>query len=175
MSANLISREFVLAGKAIFTVSNDKGEHYTFRVHHAKSNIGYSRETWFAGLLTGPDNGADYQYVGIVQPNDGGVKLTAASRLTDDSKPIRVLRWALKLVWTGGTLPAGYAVQHAGRCGKCGRLLTHPESLETGIGPECSGRGYAKTAAKKAAAAVQVAAPTQVPASRQDGLPAAAC
>ena len=31
-------------------------------------------------------------------------------------------------------------IQHSGRCLRCGRKLTHPESIETGFGPECSGR-----------------------------------
>ena len=31
-------------------------------------------------------------------------------------------------------------VWHEGRCGKCGRKLTVPESLTSGLGPECAGR-----------------------------------
>jgi hypothetical protein len=27
---------------------------------------------------------------------------------------------------------------HEGKCGRCGRLLTVPSSIESGIGPECS-------------------------------------
>ena len=29
-------------------------------------------------------------------------------------------------------------VWHEGRCGKCGRVLTVPESLILGLGPECA-------------------------------------
>jgi hypothetical protein len=28
-------------------------------------------------------------------------------------------------------------VHHEGRCGRCGRTLTVPESIESGFGPEC--------------------------------------
>lgn len=31
-------------------------------------------------------------------------------------------------------------VWHEGRCGRCGRKLTVPESIETGIGPDCAKR-----------------------------------
>jgi hypothetical protein len=30
-------------------------------------------------------------------------------------------------------------VMHVGKCCKCRRLLTTPESIQRGIGPECSG------------------------------------
>jgi hypothetical protein len=29
-------------------------------------------------------------------------------------------------------------VWHEGRCGRCGRKLTVPESIESGFGPECA-------------------------------------
>jgi rRNA maturation endonuclease Nob1 len=31
-------------------------------------------------------------------------------------------------------------VYHLGRCGKCGKALTEPESISTGLGPICGGR-----------------------------------
>lgn len=31
-------------------------------------------------------------------------------------------------------------VWHEGRCGRCGRKLTVPSSIETGLGPECAGK-----------------------------------
>lgn len=135
----MIDQAFVTAGKAIFTVSNAQGEHYTYKVTHKEAN-GNNREAWFASVLTGPDNTADYTYLGMVDPADGNVRLTKSSRYTDDSQPVRVVRWALRLVWNQKNPPEGYAVQHNGRCGRCGRLLTVPESIDTGIGPECAKR-----------------------------------
>ena len=35
---------------------------------------------------------------------------------------------------------AGFDVHHEGKCGKCGRPLTVPESVKTGLGPICSGK-----------------------------------
>ena len=34
-------------------------------------------------------------------------------------------------------LPDFIEIYHDGRCGKCGRQLTVPASIETGFGPEC--------------------------------------
>jgi hypothetical protein len=34
----------------------------------------------------------------------------------------------------------GCEVYHEGRCGRCNRKLTVPESIETGLGPECASK-----------------------------------
>jgi len=132
----MLSKEFVLAGRAVFTAVNSKGERYTYRVRHKEATADYP-EAWFASYLTGPDNTSDYSYIGKVDKGSGAVSLTAKSRLVETSRPLLVLRWLLKQVWEGKELPEGYAVFHMGKCGRCGRALTVPESIKNGIGPEC--------------------------------------
>ena len=132
----MIDRDFILAGKAIFTVANAGGKHYTFRVTHKEASGAYA-EAWFLSLLTGPDNTSDYTYVGMLSDR-GLVRLTAKSKYNEQSEPVRVARWALSIVWWGGELPEGYAINHEGRCCRCGRTLTTPSSIEAGIGPECA-------------------------------------
>lgn len=145
---------FITAGKATFTVSNGKGDHRTYRVTRKDADDRYP-ETYFVKLLTGPDNTSSYTYLGILDAATGGVRLTKNSKFTDDSLPVKVLRWALKKVWAGEPLPAGYAVQHEGKCGRCGRALTVPESIVSGIGPECAKMG-AKGSAPRYLAPMQV-------------------
>lgn len=136
-----LSRAFVLAGRAIFTVRNPQGVRYTFRVKGLESTE--SRPAaYFVNLLTGPNNTGDYTYVGLLDAATGTIRLTAKSRLTEDSTPLKVARWALRVIWTGADAPAGYSIQHAGRCGRCGRVLTVPESIATGLGPECASRMF---------------------------------
>lgn len=132
-----ISRDFVLAGKATFTVSNPAGDHYTYRVCELPARDSYTSPAYAAFVLTGPDNESDYTYVGLVDPASGRVRLTARSRFTTQCRACRVLAWALSAVWAGRELPPGYAIQHAGRCGRCGRFLTDNESISIGLGPEC--------------------------------------
>ena len=134
----MLSKEFVLAGKAVFTISNGS-QHYTYKVRHMPGNDRWP-ESWYIYLLTGPDNTSDYTYVGVLKARTGAVLLTQKSRYTEDSLPVKVVRWAIGLMWSGKPLPEGYSMQHEGRCGRCGRVLTHPESLESGLGPECQGR-----------------------------------
>lgn len=127
-----MNAQFIRAGHAIFTVANPAGEYYTFRVVKAEGE----KPLWFIGLLTGPDNGSDYTYLGILT-SDGQVRLTKKSHYTEETKPVRVIRWLIGLLDNNRPLPDGYTLRHEGRCGRCGRRLTTPTSIAQGYGPEC--------------------------------------
>ena len=137
-----IGKDFILAGRAIFTVANPKGERYTFKVTKKDPQEGsrYTTPTYFVALLTGSDNENDYTYMGILNAGAGTVRLTAKSAYKEDSTPVRVAQWVIGLTWRGQEIPAGYFLQHEGKCGRCGRTLTVPSSLVTGLGPECAGK-----------------------------------
>jgi len=134
MKTNL-TKQFFLGGNATFTVQNASAEHYTFKVKQPKPEMPF-----FISLMTGPDNENSFSYMGIVSPVDGNIRLTAKSKLTAVSVPVKVAAWALRKVWTNSDLPEGYQIRHEGKCGCCGRKLTTPESLDRGIGPECAKR-----------------------------------
>lgn len=139
-----IGRAFILAGNAIVTLTGSE-RRYTYRVQQGKPREGDSAapdrtQPFFLQLLSGPDNTADYTYVGIVDQQTGAVRLTRASKLTRESQPIKAWDWAMRYLWAGKALPAPATVHHAGRCGRCARLLTVPRSIETGFGPECAGK-----------------------------------
>lgn len=125
---------FFKGGRALFTVANDKGNHYTFKIRKAKED---QFKHFFVSLLTGPQNTNDYTYMGIYNPNAHKVFLTAKSKYNAESVPFKVINWAINMVANGKTLPVGYSIQHEGRCAKCGKLLTDPVSIETGFGPIC--------------------------------------
>lgn len=130
----MIDKTWISAGNAIFTISNGKGDHYTYKVKRRKVERG---EIWFVSLLTGPNNETNYTYLGLLNPKTGFVRLTRKSRFLETSTPVRVIRWGLNLLWKGEHLPPGYGIMHEGRCGRCGRRLTHPEAIRRGYGPEC--------------------------------------
>lgn len=141
------TKAFVLAGKAVFTVANGKpapdSRDYTYKASKKTARDGKG-DVYFVALLTGSDNGSDYTYLGVLDPTTGAVRTTAKSSYLPTSAPVVALNWALGKVWAGKELPGGASLQHAGHCGKCNRLLTVPESVESGLGPECSGLGYTK-------------------------------
>lgn len=135
-----LTPEFVLAGKATMTVSNGRGDHYTYRVEKVENK---NRPTmWFANLLTGPDNEDDYTYLGVVDPNTLAVRPTRATRLGPETTPFKVLAWALRRIQFQDGMPEGATIDPAGRCGRCGRPLTHPDGVNAtgyrlGFGPVC--------------------------------------
>ena len=128
---------FILAGNAYFTVRSAKtGVRYTFRVSLNKSG---QKNGWkpmhFVSLLTGPDNTADYTYLGAIRT--GLFYLTRASQMNEQSTPVRAFRYLYEHL-SAKRFPADLELWHEGRCGRCGRKLTVPESVERGIGPECA-------------------------------------
>lgn len=149
----MITKEFVLAGRAIFTVeyvrSTGAAAHKTFRVTTPRRSAGDVRPpVWFVSVLTGPENRfvstSSYAYLGMVDPATGDVALRGRTRFVETDWPVKLVRRVLRRVWAIAAgepvrdLPPGWDVRHSGRCGRCGRVLTVPASLDSGIGPECA-------------------------------------
>lgn len=139
-----VTPRYVLAGEATFTVSNQSGVHYTYHIYRAKPSDQYPNPGWFIKLLNRPDK---YTYMGkVILPSSRAprpsIRQTSKSRVGIGAKSWKVAEWALVAIWQvdGGiyTLPPGYSIKHEGRCGRCGHPLTTPESLDTGLGPDCA-------------------------------------
>jgi hypothetical protein len=97
-------------------------------------------EAFFLKLLTGPDNTEDYTYLGKLDDYTGQVRTTAKSENYRDSRTLKLLNRVLARVWCddhAAFTQHGYQLHHEGKCGRCGRKLTVPASVESGIGPEC--------------------------------------
>ncbi len=122
-------RKSMMAGKAIVTFVNEKtGNRFTYRIKMKKDmSVG------FVSLLGGCDNENDYRYLGCIF--DGiNYTNTKKSTISKDAQSNRVFEW----VWNHlDNLPSYIKVLHSGRCLRCARLLTVPESIESGFGPEC--------------------------------------
>lgn len=129
------AKAFITAGNATITIESAKtGKHFTYRVTQAKDYSGNKTDRWFVSLMTGPNNTSDFTYLGMLQ--NGALKLTAKSKGNDQTPSVRGFRY----VWSNiaaGTIPSDAHIHHEGHCGRCGRTLTVPESIESGFGPEC--------------------------------------
>ena len=135
MSAAMTLRDralpaFIFAGNATFTVvSKRTSARHTFRVRCAREG----NPRFYASVLTGSDNEKDYTFVGTCWA-DGRMKAAPSA----PEKPAAALAWLLRNL---GALALDQAeVYHEGRCGRCGRLLTVPESIRSGLGPKCAQR-----------------------------------
>lgn len=137
------AHDFALAGNARFTiVSVATGTRFTYRVAVSKKlKEGADAPTgpWWVEVLTGPDNAADYGYFGTIFP-DGRYVYNARKAVIGSTAPsVRAFEWFWRQI-QAKTLPTTVEVWHEGRCGRCGRDLTVPESIATGLGPVCAGR-----------------------------------
>jgi Family of unknown function (DUF6011) len=125
---------FVTAGNATLTLTSAKtSAHYTYKVQKKDSGFFF-----FVSLLTGPDNSSNYKYLGLL--TQSGFRTTGKSCQGPDSKPARAFAWMVDKVMFEKKNPATVAleVRHMNKCGRCGRPLTTPESIDRGLGPECA-------------------------------------
>lgn len=126
-------KTFIFAGKSTFTIRNTAtGNRVTFRLRK-KQNRKTNLPLWFVTAMTGSDNEASYSFIGTqfsLIPKDFKPKAYAYP------KPVEVWKWFISNLNNISRYPM-VEVWHEGRCGKCGRKLTVPESIESGIGPEC--------------------------------------
>jgi hypothetical protein len=130
-------KEFALLGNATFTIMNvETGNRFTFKLTRSKPNGDPTKPpVTFVKVLTGADNESDYEFIGTVF-SDGSFRRSAKSRISEKAPSVIAFSWYWRHLMEG-TLPPNVHTYHEGRCGRCGRLLTVPESVERGIGPEC--------------------------------------
>lgn len=130
---------FVFAGNALLTVvSRRSGNRMTFKFRRPKEE-GRPRPTWVS-LAAGDAVG---QFLGTVWGDHGAHEIRRSGKVSvsDAANAPRLLAWIMACLDGKVADPLGQAeFWHEGRCGRCGRTLTVPESIATGLGPECSGR-----------------------------------
>jgi hypothetical protein len=134
-------KTFVRGGKARFTlVSTATGVRVTFKVSASKDG-----KVHFVKVLTGPDNVNAYTFLGTIF-SDGAYRHGRNSQIGHDAPSAKAFAWFFDHVAIGDVSKVEF--WHEGRCGRCGRVLTVPESIATGFGPECAGRVGAVTPAQ---------------------------
>lgn len=125
------TRQFVQAGNARLTIVSKKtGTRFTYRIRRPADD-----KPWFVQVLTGSDNENSYTFFGTIFTN-GELRHSRKSSIGETAPSVVAFTW----FWAHllkGNLPEGIEVHHEGRCGRCGRALTVPESIESGFGPEC--------------------------------------
>jgi len=129
--------EFTLAGKAVLTLRSAKtGQRYTYKIC-GKTNENESEfSIWFVSVLYGPDNGSDYAYIGFIKKNELPYIHGKKSKIAAEDKRNKAFEYFWEHIRKGKNAPH-LEVWHEGKCGRCNRPLTVPESIESGFGPEC--------------------------------------
>ena len=126
--------KFLLAGNATLTVTSKKtGTRFTFKVRKPSETAPH-----FVSLMNGPDNENSYCFMGTIF-NGQDYRMGRKSRITAEAPSAKAFAW----VWANRnspTLADKIEFRHAGKCCCCGRTLTEPESIDSGIGPICRGK-----------------------------------
>lgn len=123
---------FVLGGNATVTVQSGKtGKHFTYRIKRHKDD----KDLYFVRLLV---EGSDtYRYIACYYSDRKYL------HLAEPWRDAAYLSWpasvrAIKFLFEKlESPPEQLLVYHEGRCARCGRPLTTPESIKRGFGPEC--------------------------------------
>jgi hypothetical protein len=128
----IATKTFALAGNATFTATSLKtGTRFTFKIRQPSPETPH-----FVKVLTGADNENNYTFLGTIFP-DGNFRHGKRSTITPDAPSAK----AFAYIWTHlDELTGKVEITHTGRCCRCGRLLTVPESVASGIGPECASK-----------------------------------
>lgn len=134
---------FALAGNAYFTIKSLKsGDHFTYRVAQCEDKL----NLWFVSVLTGSDNNSNYTYIGTIRSAQATVRGDAVfahgrkSKIGIDAPSVKAFTWTWRYLIEMGMIPEKLEVRHEGRCGRCGKRLTVPESIDRGIGPDCASK-----------------------------------
>jgi hypothetical protein len=134
-----------LAGRAVLTFRNvQTGTHMTVKLKQWRDKQDrkvrlpiYSVEISLLG-----DRRSGYEYAGTLFSDTMRVKLGRG--VTLDSRLGRTLTWLVAAIQNPEPLRGRVALFHEGRCCECGLPLTHPESINTALGPVCLKRVEAR-------------------------------
>lgn len=160
MAGRLVNKkaiqDFVFAGNATFTIRNTKtGTRFTYKIRKSKTN----KVKFYVNSMRGPGIFAKMGVIiGIDKdyylPYDWKEKLQMARKnfaalypghpfpekeYTNKNMSESLKMFIKFLGWYKGNVEKieNHEIWHEGICGKCGRKLTVPYSIEVGIGPEC--------------------------------------
>jgi hypothetical protein len=125
----------ILAGNAILTFKNKVTQNrFTYKIRMAKN-----KNVFFVSVLNGPDNTSHYAYMGIIEANSKVFRQTPASKISEKALSLKGFKFVYDSLQNKqfNTNLRNLEIWHEGKCCRCGRKLTDPESIERGLGPEC--------------------------------------
>ena len=142
------ARTYLAAGNAVVTVvSRRTGRRYTYKVTAPGGRKRrYDADVRHVAVLDGPSNEGDYAYLGVLVHGDGRYVHARKSPMDPRAGSSVAMRWLVRVLWGDSDtadrhLGESVEVWHEGRCGRCGRRLTVPASIASGLGPECATKG----------------------------------
>lgn len=127
------------AGELTATAIGPDGDHATFYMRCLSRNDDgtWERPDYQNAEMIVVSAAKRGQRFGTLRPVEGGHSMRWKLAPTD---AIRAAFDVLVIHLATGDTPAGWRIESADVCGRCGRELTDPESIARGIGPDCFGQ-----------------------------------
>jgi hypothetical protein len=126
---------FILGGKALFTaVSGKTDNHITFSVRRYRKNPSLFLVFSRADL---PDKRGGFKYLGTIHTGAHDKYFSATRKSESIPLHFKTFKWMWSTMMTHGRIPTNVKLLHHGTCGRCGKKLTDPKSIQSGFGPCC--------------------------------------
>ena len=135
--------DYVLAGRGKFTiVSVQSGTRFTYMIQSPRGEARTDKPPQqgrhpipplFVKVLT--QGSEDYVFIGFIRASQ--FKHSTKAKVSEDAPSFKAFNWLYQMLLRGKLPTDKIEFWHEGRCGKCGRVLTVPESIERGLGPVC--------------------------------------
>lgn len=131
-------RAYALSGKATLTLEG-RSSRFTYRIE--KTERAQVASHWVY-VLNGPNNETDFKFLGGIETKHVHGQSASVfyhsgkSRIGVEAPSAKAFEWFWRNIESDKV-----RVYHSGQCGRCGRTLTTPESIRTGLGPVCAERG----------------------------------
>lgn len=131
--------DLFFAGRAVLTFKNEtKGTHMTVKVKQArdKKDRKIKLPVFFVSISLLGDSEQGMIFAGTIFQETGTFKLSAG--VNPEGRLAKAFLYLVSAVKNPSLLPqSNVSFQHEGRCCSCAMPLTHPQSISTGLGPDC--------------------------------------
>ncbi len=134
LKSKALIKQFIYAGKSYFTIRNkETGNRFTYKIVKDKKN-----PIHYVSFLWGSDNENNYQFFGTIFDQKTYYFSKNHTKIKPDATVAIAFKWFFEVLNSNSEFPVNFEIWHEGKCCRCGRKLTVPESIAEGIGSECA-------------------------------------
>ena len=127
-------RNYINGGKGVITLLSPSGVHHTYYYKKPRNPNEFPEDVIFVYAVHG---GNKLFYVGMIE--QGHFSLTRSSRFNYNTEIVKGAVFIMQILSGSRDInKTQMTIQHEGMCSVCGRKLTSPKSLITGLGPRCA-------------------------------------
>lgn len=126
-------RKYILGGRGVVTLKSPSGVHHTYVFRRPKNPTEFPDDVLFVYALHDKNK---LFYIGMIE--SGKFRLTKSSRFLSDTPIVKGAFYIMKMA--SHNFNTSMELYHEGMCSVCGRQLTNPKSILSGVGPKCKHR-----------------------------------